>query len=433
VNTHQNSGLPRRSVLKSAASIGALAAIDPLSIARASWIAGSDEVRIGVIGCGGRGTGAAINALEAHPSTRIVALADLFADRVTSSAASLAADEFKEQFGDRSIVPESRRYTGFDAYRQLLAENDVSVAILATSPHFRPIHFAAAIEAGKHVFMEKPVAVDAVGVRMVIEAGALADAKKLSVVAGTQRRHEDSYLAGIDRIRAGEIGDIISARCYWNQGGLWVHHRKPEYSDMEWQCRNWLYFTWLSGDHICEQHIHNLDVVNWAMDANPIRCLGLGGRQVRTGEEYGNIFDHFAIEYEYPGGRTMTSMCRQIEGTPGRCEETIVGAKASITLRPGGAAITGGWKFSGKNRNPYVQEHVDLLASIRNDGTRLNEARRVAESTLTAIMGRMSCYTGQEITWDQAMNSKLDLSPRDYAFTSLVPAPVAVPGKTKFI
>jgi predicted dehydrogenase len=305
--------------------------------------------------------------------------------------------------------------------------------ILATSPHFRPIHFAAAVEAGKHVFMEKPVAVDPAGVRKVIEAGALADTKKLSVVSGTQRRHEASYLAAMERIRAGDIGDTVSARCYWNQGGLWVHNRKPEYSDIEWQCRNWLYFCWLSGDHICEQHIHNLDVVNWAMDATPVRCLGLGGRQVRTGEEYGNIFDHFAIEYEYPGGRTMTSMCRQIEGTPGRCEEAVVGTKGSITMRPGSAEVKNGWKFAGKNGNPYVREHVDLLASVRGEGAHLNEAKRVAESTLTAIMGRMSCYTGQEVTWDQAMNSALDLSPKAYVFGDHPVSPVPVPGKTKLV
>ncbi|MDI1290564.1 MAG: Gfo/Idh/MocA family oxidoreductase, partial [bacterium] len=393
----------------------------------------SDEVRIGVIGCGGRGTGAAVNALEAHESTRIVALADLFGDRLNSSAGELSSEDSKSQFGDRGVVAESRRYTGFNAYKQLLAESDINVVILATSPHFRPIHFAAAIEAGKHVFMEKPVAVDPAGVRKVIEAGALADTKNLSVVSGTQRRHESSYLAAMERIRGGDIGDAVSARCYWNQGGLWVHNRKPEYSDIEWQCRNWLYFTWLSGDHICEQHIHNLDVVNWAMNANPVRCLGLGGRQVRTGEEYGNIFDHFAIEYEYPGGKTMTSMCRQIEGTPGRCEETIVGTKGSITMRSGGAEIKNGWKFSGKNRNPYVQEHVDLLASVRGDGTHLNEAKRVAESTLTAIMGRMSCYTGQEVTWDQAMKSSLDLSPKAYEFGDHPVAPVSVPGKTKLV
>jgi len=432
--------LPRREVLKTAASLSALAILAPHAVARAGFIAGSDEVRIGVIGCGGRGTGAAVNALEAHESTRIVALADLFPDRLNGAVGELSSDESRERFGDRCHVPEDRRYTGFDAYKQLLASKDINVVILATSPHFRPTHFAAAIDAGKHVFMEKPVAVDPAGVRKVIEAGALADTKNLSVVAGTQRRHEASYLAAMEQVGAGALGDAMSARCYWNQGGLWVHNRKPEYSDMEWQCRNWLYFTWLSGDHICEQHIHNLDVVNWAFGSTPVRCLGLGGRQVRTGEEYGNIFDHFAIEYEYANGRTMTSMCRQIEGTPGRCEETIVGTKGSLTMHPGYAAIRSakgaaepGWKFSGKNRNPYVQEHVNLLASVRGDSTRLNEAKRVAESTLTAIMGRMSCYTGQEVTWDHAMNSLLDLSPPTYAFENLPISPVPVPGKTKLI
>mgnify|MGYP001243178567 CR=1 FL=1 len=423
--------LSRREFIASAAvSTAALASMH--GIARAAWAGGGETIHVGVIGCGGRGTGAAINALEADPATRIVALADLFPDRLESSRNYLASDE---RFADRAKVEPDRCFTGFDAYQKLLA-TDVDVVILATPPHFRPIHFRAAVDAGKHVFMEKPVAVDAWGVNSVIQAGADAAAAGLSVVAGTQRRHEASYLAAMDAMRSGDFGRIISARCYWNQGGLWVHHRKPEYSDMEWQCRNWLYFCWLSGDHIVEQHVHNLDVINWALGATPLRCLGMGGRQVRTGPEYGNIYDHFAVEYIYPGDVHVLSMARQIEGTAFRCEEVIHATGGVATLRPGFAAIgaTGGgndWRFSERNNNPYVQEHADLFAAIRS-GKPINEARQVAESTLTAIMGRESAYTGQEITWEQMLASTRRLAPPAYEFGDLPVDEVPVPGRTKF-
>lgn len=420
----------RREFVKSAAAAAAAAVVPGAAIARGAWAGGTESIRIGVIGCGGRGTGAAINALEADPATRIVALGDLFADRVESSRKHLAE---AEEFGDRARVSPERCFTGFDAYQRVL-EAGVDAVILATPPHFRPAHFAAAVAARKHVFMEKPVAVDAPGVRMVLEAANAAGAAGLCVVAGTQRRHEASYLAAMQRIREGALGRIVSARCYWNQGGLWVHRRKPEYSDMEWQVRNWLYFCWLSGDHIVEQHVHNLDVVNWAIGSHPERCLGMGGRQVRTGEEYGNIFDHFTVEYVYPGGEHVMSMCRQIEGTSPRCEEVIHGAQGTAVLRPGSARITGAaeWRFAEKNNNPYVQEHADLLAAIRS-GRPVNEARQVAESTLTAIMGRMSAYTGQEVTWEQALKSEWRLGPETYEFGDLPVDEAPVPGRTRLL
>tara|TARA_A100000171_G_scaffold52919_1_gene74249 strand:+ start:4292 stop:5473 length:1182 start_codon:yes stop_codon:yes gene_type:complete len=391
-----------------------------------------DTIRVGVIGCGGRGTGAAFNALEAHPKVHIVALADLFEDRLNSSYGYLAGNE---DFGSRVSVDPTYKFVGFDAYKQLLVIDNIDYVILATPPGFRPMHFDAAVNAGKHVFMEKPVAVDPAGVRMVIDAGARAKQKALSVVAGTQRRHEDSYLALMQRVNDGELGDIVGASCYWNQGGLWVHERQPRYSDMEWQCRNWLYFAWLSGDHICEQHIHNIDVINWAKDGPPVKATGMGGRQVRTDEKYGNIFDHFSIEYEYADGMTMQSMCRQIDGCAVRVEEVLVGTKGRAVSRPGYAVSTGSedWRFTGENRNPYKQEHVDLIASLLGEGRYLNEAKRVAESTLTAIMGRMSAYTGKSITWEQALNSQLDLSPDAYSFSDLSVRPVAIPGKTPLI
>lgn len=425
----------RREVIKAGAlgagALGAGALVTPALGSKLSWFK-PDAIRVGVIGCGGRGTGAAWNALEADPAVKIVAMADLFADRLDGSLNHLSNEAAWE---GRIDVPMERRFVGFDAYKHLLAKTDADYVVLATPPHFRPIHFDAAVRAGKHVFMEKPVAVDPAGIRKVIAAGRMADEKGLSVVAGTQRRHESSYLGAIEQVRAGRIGEVVSARCYWNQGGLWVHERQAGESDMEWQCRNWLYFCWLSGDHICEQHIHNLDVINWVMGGPPVSCTGMGGRQVRTDEKYGNIFDHFAIEYEYGDGMSVLSMCRQIDGCVGRVEEVVHGSRGTLVTRPGYAEASGQspWRFEGRNENPYMVEHRDLIASIRGSGERLNESERVAESTLTAIMGRMSAYTGRTVTWEQAMGSELDLSPVAYEFGSLPVRPVPTPGRTPLI
>ncbi len=432
-NENHREGKPytRREFVKTTAGLTAAAAF-PL-IPSAAWaaatahVAGSDTIRVGLIGCGGRGTGAALQSLAAAPETQIVALADVFNDRLQGSRGYIAKNE-------RGKVDDDHCYLGFDAYQQLLDHADVDLVILATPPHFRPIHLEAAIKAGKHVFMEKPVAVDAPGIRKVIAAGEEAKRKKLSIVSGTQRRHEACYLAAMQRVQDGAIGDIVSARCYWNQGGLWMNDRQDSWSDMEWQLRNWLYFTWLSGDHITEQHVHNLDAVNWAMGGPPIKAMGMGGRQVRTSPKYGHIFDHFAIEYEYANGAFLESMCRQIDGCASRVEEVVYGTKGRLRTHSGYAEMFGEkpWKFENENPDPYVQEHVDLIASVR-EGKGLNEAKRVAESTLTAIMGRMSAYTGQEISWEQALNSKEDLSPDAYEFGSLPVPPVAVPGRTPFI
>jgi predicted dehydrogenase len=253
-------------------------------------------------------------------------------------------------------------------------------------------------------------------------------------VAGTQRRHQKSYLEIMKRIKDGDIGTITAARCYWNQGGLWSHEHKKEWSDLEWQIRNWLYFTWLSGDHICEQHVHNIDAVNWALDGHPVRAVGMGGRQVRTAPRFGHIFDHFAIDFEYPGGVHCMSMCRQIDGCEQNISEVIVGTR--------GTSITDDWrrhyeikgekpfKFPrGGNNRPYVQEHADLIKSIRSDKP-LNELKRIAESTLTAIMGRMTAYTGKAISWDDALASKESLMPDKVDFKESIPVPpVAVPGQ----
>ncbi len=387
-----------------------------------------EKLRIGVIGCGGRGTGAAINCVESAENVEIVALGDLFQDRLDGSRKHLM-----EKVGEHVNVTDDRCFTGFDNYLGVL-DCDIDMVVMAPPPHFRPLHLKAVIEAGKHVFMEKPVAVDPVGIRSIIASSELAAQKGLAIVAGTQRRHQPSYLETMKRIHDGAIGEIVAAQCYWNQEFLWVKEQKPEWSDMEWQCRNWLYFTWLSGDHIVEQHIHNLDIVNWAMQSPPVKCVGMGGRQVRTGPECGNIFDHFAVEYEYPNGARVLSMCRQIDGCSTRVSERLVGTKG--VADPNGL-IEGrrSYKYEAPDPavNPYVQEHADLIASIRN-GRPLNEGRRVAESTLTAIMGRMSAYTGRELKWDWVMNkSALDLTPPAYEFGDLAVQPIAVPGETELV
>jgi len=428
-------GLSRRDFVK--ASTLAAAAV---SVPATSWAGnlfharGSDTIRMGMIGCGGRGTGAAGNSLNASPNIRIVAMGDVFKERLDSSLANLKSDEYTIPHADRIDVKDEHKFVGFDAYKQVLA-SDVDAVILATPPHFRPIHFAAAIDAGKHVFFEKPVAVDAAGIRAVIAAGEKAAQKNLACVTGTQRRHENCYLEAMTRLRGGAIGKVLSARCYWNQGSLWMHPREAAWTDMEWQLKNWLYFTWLSGDHIVEQHVHNLDVCNWAIDAHPLKAWAMGGREVRKGPEYGHVFDHFAVEYEYPGGVTMNSFCRQIEGCADRVEEFVQGTEGTMLTRSGQAMIDGKtkWKYSGDSEvNPYQQEHVDMIKSIM-DGKPLNEAKRIAESTLTAIMGRMAAYTGKMVTWEQALNSKENLAPAKYEFASLPVPPVAVPGRTLLI
>ena len=416
--------ITRRAFVASTAAAAGAYALAPDALLRAAHAGAAGTFRVGVVGCGGRGTGAAENMLEASPQTAIVALADVFPDRLESCRQRLAT------LGDRSKVATDRCHTGFDAYKALLA-GDVDLVILATPPHFRPAHFAEAVAKGKHVFLEKPVAVDPVGARAVLAAAADADAKRLCVVAGTQRRHERCYLEAMKRVADGAIGPLVAARATWNMGGLWMNPRKPEWSDMEWQLRNWLYFTWLSGDHIVEQHVHNLDVVSWATGAHPTRAIGMGGRQVRVQPAYGHVFDHFAVEYHYPSGLFCESFARQTDGCASRVDEWLHGTKGICHTMSGAAEITGEkpWKFDGENGNPYVQELVDLIAAI-NSGKPVNEAKTVAESTLTAIMGRMSAYTGKEITWEQAMSSKLELRPPAYAMGPLATPDVAVPGRT---
>jgi predicted dehydrogenase len=387
-----------------------------------AYARGSDTLRVGLVGCGGRGSGAANDCVQSSEGVELVAMGDLFEDRLEESQKNL-----KEALGDAYKVDAEHGFIGFDAYQHVI-DSDVDLIILATPPAFRPQHLRAAIEAGKHVFMEKPVAVDPVGVRSVMESAKMAKQKGLAIVAGTQRRHDPAYIEAMQRIHDGAIGEIKSAQVYWNQGGLWKHDRAPGMSDMEWQARNWLYFTWLSGDHIVEQHVHNIDVANWALQSHPVRALGVGGRQVRTDPSYGHIFDHFAIEFEYPNGAHVLSMCRQQDGTPRRVAEHIIGTEGTSD---GHSVIQGAtnWEYTGERVNPYVQEHVHLVASIR-EGEPINEGEQIAESVLTAIMGREAAYTGQEITWDDVLNSTLDLTPDTYEFGPMPFPEVAEPGVT---
>jgi predicted dehydrogenase len=426
-----SSGVSRRGFVVGS-TLAAVGAAAVPALARIGVHLGAGRMKVGVIGCGGRGTGAAANILEASPDVEIWALSDVLPERIASCRSGLAG--LDSEYAQRVSVADERCYPGFDGYTKLLAQKEIDLVILATPPGFRPAQFEAAIRAGKHVFVEKPVGVDPVGVRRVLAAGEEAKAKGLCVVAGTQRRHEVCYLEAMKRLGAGMIGRPISASCYWNQGGLWMNPRQPEWSDMEWQLRNWLYFTWLSGDHIVEQHVHNLDVINWATGAHPVSCWAMGGRQSRTSAAYGHIYDHFAVQYEYPGGFNLTSFCRQIDGCDSRVEEVIRGTHGVLVTSSGRAEIRGErpWKSSTKNNNPYVQEHVALVTAIQS-GKTINETRNVAESTMTAVMGRMAAYTGKTVTWDHVMQSTLDLTPARMEFGPMPVDAVAMPGKTPLV
>jgi predicted dehydrogenase len=416
-----NTGLTRRQFLRNSAILtGGLALTTALP--RRVWAGLSDTIRVGVIGCGGRGADAAKNCLDSAKGVQITALADAFKDRI---------DGAKKRFN----VPDNRCFVGLDSYKALLALADVDMVILATPPGFRPIHFAAAIEAGKHVFMEKPVAVCLAGINMVLAASAKAAEKKLAVVAGTQRRHEAKYVETMKRIHDGAIGTILGAQCYWNQGGLWTSKRQPGQPDVDWQLRNWLYFTWLSGDHIVEQHVHNIDVINWAFNTLPDEVHSIGGRQFRKAPEFGNIYDHFGTEFFYPNDVRTISTCRQIEGLDFNASERVTGTKgwsncAGLISDHKGNKL---WEYKGPNPDPYIQEHTDLIASIRA-GTPLNEGQRIAESTLCAIMARESAYSQQRFkrTWYIAKSDLNLLPPDGLKLTDSKPvAPVAVPGKYK--
>jgi myo-inositol 2-dehydrogenase / D-chiro-inositol 1-dehydrogenase len=421
----QRSGrISRRDFVKSSTVAGLGLSAGLMGKGNYAFAAASDTIRIGLIGCGGRGTGAAVNALEAAEGVELVAMGDAFEDRLDDSR-----EKLRDRFGAAFKVTDATAFNGFDAYEKVIAVPGVNYVILAAPPVFRPMHLRAAIDAGHHVFMEKPVAVDPVGCRAVIEISDLAAQKGLGIVAGTQRRHQANYIETIERVHDGAIGEVLSGQVFWNQGALWKKDRQAGWSDMEWQLRNWLYFTYLSGDHIVEQHIHNIDVANWILDANPVKAVGVGGRQVRVSPEYGHIFDHFAIDLEYPNGARVLSMCRQQDGTAAHVGEHFIGTKGSTNAHTWIRAASS-WRFDAENPNPYMMEHKNLIASIRA-GSPLNEGRQMAETNIAAIMAREAAYTGLEVTFDEVLNSGQDLTPKHWEFGPMPFPPVPVPGVTK--
>ena len=402
------------------------------NVASCAHAAGSDRLRIGLIGCGGRGTGAASQALRADEHVQLTAMGDVFEDRLQLSLGSLQKIENVAQKID--VAPD-RQFIGFDAYQQVI-NSGVDVVLLATPPHFRPAHLRAAIDAGKHVFAEKPVAVDAPGVRSVLDSCRIAAEKNLSVVSGLCLRYSQGFQATISRLHDGAIGEIHTLQANDYRGPIWVKPRQPDWTDMHWQMRNWYYFTWLSGDFNVEQHVHFLDICAWVMNNTyPESAIGMGGRQVRTGPQYGNIYDHHSVTYEYANGAKLFSNTRQMRGCQNNMSAHAVGTRGRANLSESrkGLSIESDdpWTYSSKDNDFYQTEHDELFASIRR-GNPVNNGSYMAHSTMLAIMGRMATYTGQRITWDQAMESQEDLSPAKYQWGPIETPPIAIPGVTKF-
>jgi len=415
--------MKRREFIRTGSVLTSAAALASSSVGSV-FAAGSDEIKIALIGCGERGTGAAFQAIESGQNVKLVAMADAFRDRV-DGAYELA----KEKFGNKADVPESRKYVGFEGYKA--ATRDADVVLLCAPPGFRPAHFAYAVEQGKHVFMEKPLAVDVPGVRSVLESAKVAKRKKLNVVVGLQRHYQTVYRELMKRIHGGAIGDIVSGQVYWNTGGIWKKERQPGWTEMEYQVRNWNYFNWLSGDHIVEQHIHNIDVANWVKQKFPVSVQGTGSRAYRHGPEHGEIYDNFSVELTYDDGAVIYSQCRQIPGIFNRVDETFQGTKGRTSMTWDRGLL---WDAKGKqiykhdfkgDKNPYQQEHDELFAAIAKGEYKFEDAERSAYSMLTGIMGRAACYTGKIITWDEAMKSNVNLQPDRLAFDAL---PKVLPG-----
>jgi myo-inositol 2-dehydrogenase/D-chiro-inositol 1-dehydrogenase len=432
-----NQNLHRRSFIKTSAALAGVTLLSQWSLAGA-YAAGSDVIKVAVVGCGGRGTGAAFDAIATGANIQIVALADAFLDRLEEAYSKLM-----ERHPDKMAVTTETKFVGFDAYKHAIDLADV--VILATSPGFRPIHFEEAVRQGKHVFMEKPVAVDVLGIRRVLEAAKIAKQKKLNVVVGLQRRYQKSYQEAIKRINDGMIGEIVSGQVYWNSGGVWVRPRQEGQSEMEYQMRNWYYFNWLCGDHIVEQHVHNIDVANWVKNAYPVKIQGTGSRAWRTGKDHGEIYDNHAVELTYADGAVVYSQCRHFEGTSNRVDETFQGTKGKVFLNSGHTAIL--WDNKGNvlyehpkegNANPYQLEHVELFDAVTKGEFRHMDADYGAYSTLTGIIGRLATYSGQVITWEEALQSQVDLMPEHLdwdALPKVVPNadgyyPYAIPGQT---
>ena len=434
----------RREFVKTASLASGAILAAPL-FSNANFYSGaSDVIKIALIGCGGRGTGAAVQALRSKQNVKLVAMADAFKDRIDSAYKAITGDLSEAGItGDITKlidVPEERKFVGFDAYKQAIALADV--VILTTPPGFRPIHFEEAVNQNKHIFMEKPVATDPEGVKKVLAAAAVAKAKKLNVVVGLQRHYQNSYRELYKR--KDMIGEITSAQAWWNNDGVWVNKRKEGQTEMEYQMRNWYYFNWLCGDHITEQHIHNIDVVNWFKGSYPVKAQGMGGREVRNGKDNGEIFDHHYVEFHYADGSILNSQCRHIKNTMSKVDELIVGTKGKIFC--GAANIRdhkGGllYQFDRKTENdPYQSEHDELFAAIAKGEHKFTDAENGAKSTMTSILGRMATYSGKLIEWDKALNCGLNLQPTAYTWDTLPQSlpdangqyKIAVPGVTKY-
>lgn len=408
------------------------------------------EIKVALVGCGGRGTGAAMQALSTKQNVKLVAMADIFRDRLDNSYKSLTSDKISDWSGasgnirDKIDVTEETKFVGFDAYKKAIAFADV--VLLATPPGFRPYHLEEALNQNKHVFAEKPLATDSPGIRKVFDLVKVADEKKLNVVVGFQRHYGKKYSEVIHKIHDGAIGDIVSGQAYYLSAGVWVHERKPEYTEMEYQMRNWYYFNWLCGDQIVEQHIHNIDAFNWAKQAHPVAAQGMGGRIVRTGKEYGEIFDHHYVEFTYGDESLMNSQCRHWKNCYNLVGEKFVGTKGMVNFDRGRAVITdlkGNVVYNHRDENdpnPYQVEHDKLFASVAN-GEHINDLQNGAESTMTAILGRFATYSGQKVTWDEALNSKIQLMPAGVDWNDTPPTrpdkdgfyPVPIPGEYKVI
>ena len=419
----------RRSFLTSAVTAaGAFQIVKPELVRGA----GNEKLKAGLIGAGARGTQAVENILTGCDNVELVAMADIFEDRLEGSLRNLK--RLPPALADRVKVDAEHRFTGFDAYKKVIASG-VDIVMLATYPAYRPMHFEAAVEAKKHIFCEKPFGTDPVNLRRFMAAAKKSEELKLTVKSGAQRRSQAWYLDQLKRLRSGELGDPLAFYAYWegtpvlNFNSFPNKKRDPKWSDMEFQHRNWYSFVWISGDQIVEQHLHNIDVCNWFMGAHPVEAVASGGAAWRPREEeYGNIYDHLAADFVYPNGVHMSSRCRQYQGAgiAQNVSERIVCTKGAIDS----TALRG----ARQEVDPYVQEHQDMVASILGKGPYINEAMAVAESTMTCLMGREAAYSGQKITWDMMMASQLDLLPKSFDYKDSVPVPpLPVPGTYKFV
>jgi predicted dehydrogenase len=431
--THPTSPATRRDFLAASAAGLASATVLLPGLTPAVHAAGGDTLRVGLIGCGNRGTGAAEQALKADPNVKLVALGDVFKDKTESCLTRLRRND---EVAKKIDVKAENCFDGFDAYKKVL-DAGVDVVLLTTPPGFRPQHLEAAVKAGKHIFTEKPMAVDAPGLRSVIAACKEAKKKNLAVVAGFCYRYERTKREWMKRVHGGDVGDIVALHCIYHAGGLWHRDREPSWDDMTYQLRNWLYFTWLSGDHIVEQACHSIDKMAWAMkDEPPVKCIGTGGRQARTGKEYGHIFDHHAVVFEYKNGVKLFHSCRQQSGAKTETSDWVMGTAGTAEVLGQRVHRIRGKKPWTAKRDPkdnmYQNEHDELFASIRS-GKPINDGEWMTQSTLMAIMGRMATYTGQEITWEKALASTENLFPAKLEFGPLPVPEVAKPGITKFV